>query len=45
MVINLDFNLIEDNTEEAYNQEENLSDIFYYNLNKIENSDKDFENL
>ena len=45
MVINLDLNMIEDNIEEAYNQEEDLSDIFYYNLNKIENSDEDFENL
>ena len=45
MIINLDLNMIKDNTEEAYNQEEDLSEIFYYNLNKIENSDEDFENL
>ena len=25
-----------DNIQEAYNQEENLSEIFYYNLNKME---------
>ena len=37
MVITLNLNLIEDNTEEAYNQEEDLSEIFYYDLNKIEN--------
>ena len=37
MVITLDLNLIEDNTEEAYNQEEDFSEIFYYDLNKIEN--------
>ena len=30
--------MIEDKTKEAYNQEEDLSEIFYYNLNKIENS-------
>ena len=41
MVITLDLNLIEDNTEEAYNQEEDLSEIFYYNLNKIENPNED----
>ena len=37
MVLTLDLNLIEDNTEEAYNQEEDFSKIFYYNMNKIEN--------
>ena len=37
MVITLDLNLIEDNTEEVYNQEKYLSEIFYFNLNKIEN--------
>ena len=37
MVITLDLNMIEDNIEEAYNQEEDISEIFYYNLNKIEN--------
>ena len=36
MVITLDLNLIEDNIEEAYNQED-FSEIFYYDLNKIEN--------
>ena len=41
MVVTLDLNLIEDNTEEGYNQEEYLSEIFYYNLNKIENPNKD----
>ena len=37
MIITLDLNLIEDNTEEAYNQEEDLTEIFYYHLIKIEN--------
>ena len=36
MVITLDLNLINNNIEEGYNQEEDLSEIFYYNLNKIE---------
>ena len=40
MVIILDLNLvnnnINNNIEEVYNQEEDLSEIFYYNLNKIE---------
>ena len=37
MVITLDLNIIDDNNEilEAYNQEEDLSEIFYSNLNKI----------
>ena len=37
MVITLDLNLIDDNDDiqEAYNQEEDLSEIFYSNLNKI----------
>ena len=37
MVITIDLNLIENNENEAYNQEEDFSEIFYYNLNKIEN--------
>ena len=37
MVITLDLNLIENNENEAYNQEEDFTKIFYYNLNKIEN--------
>ena len=40
MVITLDLNLvnndIDNNIEEVYNQEEDLSEIFYYNLNRIE---------
>ena len=44
MIITLDLNLIEDNTEEAYNQDEDLSEIFYYNLNKLENPNEDYEN-
>ena len=46
MVITLDLNLIEDN--KAYNQEKYLSEIFYFNLNKIENptyDDDDRENI
>ena len=37
MVIALDLNIIDDNDEilEAYNQEEDLSEIFYSNLNKV----------
>ena len=37
MVITLDLNIVDDNNEiqEAYNQEEDLSEIFYSNLNKI----------
>ena len=39
MVITLDLNIvnnnIDSNIEEAYNQKEYLSKIFYYNLNKI----------
>ena len=39
MVITLDLNLvnnnIDNNIQEAYNQEEDLSEIFYYNLNKM----------
>ena len=37
MVITLDLNLIENNENEAYNQKEDFNEIFYYNLNKIEN--------
>ena len=37
MVITLDLNIVDDNNEilEAYNQEEDLSEIFYINLNKV----------
>ena len=37
MVITLDLNIVDDNdnTQEAYNQEEDLSEIFYSNLNKV----------
>ena len=37
MVITLDLNLIDENEDiqEAYNQEEDLSEIFYSNLNKV----------
>ena len=37
MVISLDLNIVDDNDDiqEAYNQEEDLSEIFYSNLNKI----------
>ena len=37
MVITLDLNIVDDNNEiqEAYNQEEDLREIFYSNLNKI----------
>ena len=37
MMIILSLNLIKNNENEAYNQEEDFSEIFYYNLNKIEN--------
>ena len=37
MVITLDLDIIEDNIGEAYNEEEYLSEIFYYDLNKTEN--------
>ena len=37
MVITLDLNIVDDNNDiqEAYNQEEDLSEIFYSNLNKV----------
>ena len=37
MIITLDLNLVDDNDDiqEAYNQEEDISEIFYSNLNKI----------
>ena len=37
MIITLDLNLVDDNNDiqEAYNQEEDLSEIFYSNLNRI----------
>ena len=41
MIITLDLNLIKDNTRKAYNQEEGLSKMFYYNRNKIENPNDD----
>ena len=41
MVIILDLNLIENNEYEAYNQDEDFNEIFYYNLNKIENPNED----
>ena len=34
MVITLDLNLINNNIQEAYNQEEDLGEIFYSNLNR-----------
>ena len=41
MVITLDLNIlnnnIDNNIKKAYKQEEDLSEIFYYNLNKIKN--------
>ena len=38
MIITLDLNLVNDNNDiqKAYNQEEDLSEIFYSNLNRIE---------
>ena len=36
MVISLDLNLVNNNIQEAYNQEKDLSEIFYSNLNRIE---------
>ena len=36
MIITLELNLVNNNIEEAYNQEEDLSEIFYSNINKIE---------
>ena len=40
MVITLDLNLvnnnIDNNIQETYNQEEDFSEIFYYNMKKIE---------
>ena len=35
MIITLDLNLVNNSIEEAYNQEKDLSEIFYYNLNKM----------
>ena len=48
MIITLDLNLLENNTEESYHQEEDLSEIFYYKLNNIENptnEDNRIENI
>ena len=36
MIITLDLNILENDTEKAYHQKEDLSGIFYYKLNKIE---------
>ena len=38
MIITLGLNLVDDNNDiqEAYNQEKDLSEIFYSNLNRIE---------
>ena len=36
MVITLDINLVNNNIQEVYNQEEVLSENFYYDLNKME---------
>ena len=43
MIITLDLNLVDDNDDiqEAYNQEEDLSEIFYSNLNKIGSPSKE----
>ena len=38
MVITLYLNLVNNNIQEAYNQEDELNEIFYSNLNKIESS-------
>ena len=42
MIITLDLNLVNDNIDnniqEAYDQEEDLCEIFYSNLNRIESS-------
>ena len=50
MIITLELNIvnnnIDNNIKEAYNQDEDLSKIFYSNLNKIETPTyEDFENL
>ena len=49
MVITLDLNLVNNNTDnkiqEAYNKEVDLSEIFYYNLNKIEIPNTDSKGL
>ena len=39
MIITLDLNMVKDNInniQKAYNKEEDLSEIFYSNLNRIE---------
>ena len=41
MVITLYLSLIENNEYKVYYQDEDLSEIFYYNLNKIENPNED----
>ena len=41
MIITLDLNLVNNNIQEAYNQEEDFSEIFYSNLNRIESPNID----
>ena len=36
MLITLDLNLVSYNIQKTYNQEEDISEIFYNNLNRIE---------
>ena len=56
MIINLYLNIIESNDEKANNQEDDLIEIFYYKLNKIDgfvynidnedyDNNGDFENI
>ena len=48
MIIILDLNLLKYDTEEAYHQEEDLNEIFYYKLNNMENptyEDNRIENI
>ena len=48
MMIILDLNILENNTEEAYHQKEDLSEIVYYKFNNIENpiyEDNRIENI
>ena len=39
IIITLELNLVNNNIEKAYNREEDFSEIFYSNLNKIETPD------
>ena len=41
MIITFDLNLVNNNIQEAYNQEEDFSEIFYSNLNRIESPNID----